>query len=149
MKSGPNPKKIGRYIDSGADGHVFKYDKNKVIKFSFAFDENQFNTIKRVIKSTKRYLSVVDVYEFGKINDNVYYVIMEYLPHSISYADSSNAYYIYSNKLENFSPKILPLAKSLRKLKKNHKLVYDDIHEFNLRRTKNGRVKVIDLESFA
>lgn len=150
----PNLSKVGEYVGSGLHGHVYKYGANQVIKFGDGWADNKgFRELSSFVKSTKRFSAIVKIYSVGRFKRDFYWIIMEYLPKSLSRRERN-----YLTLIEDYVDRIpldqkkfkrLPnkwktLARSMRRINK----WYSDLHYDNVKKTKSGLPKVIDIETF-
>lgn len=143
---------LGKHLGYGRDGNVFMWGQNEVIKITKpypVFNRRLFKRKLSWLKKTKKH--VVNVIDFGRLEGDGYWYTMQYLPSEIS---SNEDWYVVDTALSGLKRsrkqiKHLPKAfrkayKSLKQLKYKH----TDKHCDNVRMTKSGVIKLIDLESF-
>lgn len=139
---GVDYKKIGnKVLGSGAEGLVYKYDKNKIIKITFPLNIHTKTLNKKLnilnnIKKTKS-THIAKLYSFGALKENIRngMTIIYYISEKLSYVNDNKINY---DKWHNI----------IDDLKKNKKLSYEDLHSDNVMKTKNGKQKICDLNGF-
>lgn len=136
--------KVGNFIAEGAHGVAYRYGKDKVIKFS---DCGYLEEIKELIRKARRYKALPIVYSFGGCDD-LYWVIMEYLPRKVTASHDHEIILLVRNKPNELTGEWRNLARSLERLGSRHGYWHMDICHDNVRLDKHGTPKVIDLESF-
>jgi len=163
-KNFPDLDKVGGMLGWGAHGTVYKYGERKAIKFGSKWaTDKRYKKLKKFIKKTKRYKAVVNVYDCGRVGEEMYWIIMEYLPKPLSSKERCGHIYTLKGYMmrswykggKNWSHdkaydlKRLPkrwqtLARSMRRIKERH----IDMHTGNILKNKKGEPKMIDIESF-
>lgn len=146
--------KIGKYIGQGAHGHVYHYGNDKIIKLSSNNCEFDLNELQKAIKSTSRFKAFANAYDFGVVKDEIYWIIMEFLPKKIEKKHYELVDMIdYIIAFEDCSDvKCLPkkwqtMTRSLMNYHKRNSFFYGDIHENNIMFDKHNNPKFTDLES--
>lgn len=153
-------RNIGKLLGYGLEGEVYEYGKRRAIKIGELANPKFSKKLFKIMDIAKNgEPGIVKVYEYGKIlqviDDRVsledcfdyYYVIMEKLNKTSGWYSFHN----YENALE--SSKIINLKQralweKAKKIEKNHRLYYDDLHGANIMETNSGEYKFVDLESF-
>lgn len=150
-------KNIGPMLGCGADGEVYKYGKDRVIKFSHTYSERRmWVNMRKIFYKIKKYrpLNVARVYEYGQIDGNLYYVVMERLSSIRGQGANLLRRWVYEggslpqekSKGERHSAYLFGVR--VEGLERRLNLVHGDLHEGNVLCNKGGVWKFVDLEGF-
>lgn len=141
------------YLSSGVEGDVYDLGFNKVIKFSNFNNEVFSSDIKIILKTLKfikenKQRNLPKVYDFGKIDKNIYFYICEKL-FPISNKEQriiGKLYEIYEdqNKI-NLKTKNEKIINDYINIFKNKNFLVNDLHESNIMKDKRGSYKLCDL----
>lgn len=144
------------FIDFGAEGIVFTFNGNKIIKIAkTSKDLHQFNTVDsifKIIKESKSNRNIVKIFDFGKLSSNTYFYVSEkLLPLSKEeitiitdvYDFSLNSYMF--KQTDNKILKNKKLYQFLSRISTNSNLIVADVHSSNVMKTIKGDYKIIDL----
>lgn len=129
------PWRMGECIGKGADGIVYNYGKNKVIKFIRPRQATAFPCSPQILnflkQNKKPFIAKIDRTGYFFIHrQKINYYIMEKL-------------YNHVNNRE-----LQALEEKLYKFCSTYGLAYDDVHDGNAMTDEYGKSKVIDLNSF-
>lgn len=159
----PDLKKVGNQVGRGIHGTVYRYGKNRVIKFGVDWAGNKkFEELNTFVKKTKRHKAVVNVYNCGRLDTEFYWLVMEYLPKELTQKEVleywpklaghmarhwyQKPFWAKSSRynLSQFPKKWKTMLRSMATIEEQH----HDMHRYNIRRNSKGEPKMIDIESF-
>ena len=137
------------YIDSGANGSVYKLDATRVIKFTSSSYE--LDGAKRILaKRKKRHKHIYEVLALGKLKSvHENFIVMplyKEIPRrkAALFCDvmtDKTVMYMDDDDFEMLEKHALPAAKELDELGLKH----DDLHEGNIMQDNKGNIVMIDI----
>lgn len=149
-------KNVGKLLGVGADGEVYEYGKDRVIKFSNTYAQRKmWDKMRKIFYKIKKHrpLNVARVYEYGRIDKNTYYVVMERLSEIKGKGMGVLRTCMYG---ERYPRVVKPgpyrsaylFGVRVERLEKRLNLVHGDLHLGNVLSNKSGVWKFVDLEGF-